>query len=58
MGEVHIGTVEEDDLPGADGRADFAGTRVVVVSGRVDDGKARREDVQIEPHFAMSSHFF
>jgi len=43
--EVDIGAVEDDDLPGADARADFAGPGVIIVASGIDDGEARQKAV-------------
>jgi len=43
--EVDIGTVEDNDLPGADACADFAGPGVIIVASGIDDGEARQQAV-------------
>jgi len=39
MGEVHVGAVEQNDLPRADTRAHLACAGIVVVAGGVDEAK-------------------
>ena len=53
MGEVQIRLVEDDDLPGADAGAEFAGAFGVVVPRGVDDGEAGQKAVQVEPQMAL-----
>ena len=53
MGEVHIRLVEDDNLSGADGGAEFAGAFGVVFPRGVDDGEAGKEAVEIEPQMAL-----
>ena len=53
VGEVDVGPVEDDDLPGADAGADLAGTGRVIVAGGVDDGEARQEALEVQPEVAL-----
>jgi len=40
MGKVEVSLVKDDDLPGADGGAEFAGASGIVFPRGIDDGKA------------------
>ncbi len=53
MGEGDVGPVEDDDLPGTDACAHFGSTGLVIVFGRVDDGEARQEALQVQPQVAF-----
>jgi len=53
MGKVQVRLVEDDDLPGSDGRAEFAGAFGVVFPRGVDDGEAGQKAVEIQPQMAL-----
>ena len=53
VGEIDVSLVEEDDLTGANARANLPGAFGVVVAGGVDDGEAGQETVQVETQVAL-----
>jgi len=53
MGEVYVSLVKDDNLPGPNARAHFAGAEAFVFAGGVHEGEARQEGLQVEPEMAL-----
>lgn len=51
MREVEVSPVEELDLPGTDAGADRTGPGVVVIAGRVHDGKTGEQALESQPRW-------
>jgi hypothetical protein len=53
VAEINVSLVEEDDLPGTNAGANLPGALGVVVAGRVNEGEAGQEAVEVEPQVAL-----
>ncbi len=57
MGKIHIGLVEDDDLPGPHPRAEFLRPPAFVFAGGVHDGAAGQESLQVQPQMTFGRGF-
>jgi hypothetical protein len=57
VAEINVSLVEEDNLSGANARANLPGALGIVVAGGVNEGEAGQEAVEVEPQVALGRRF-